>query len=183
MQRFISTSFSVLLLGTAIAWPILATPVSAKERVAQEDMQRYCQGRAAEKFHVSPRDILTLPLERSGDGFIVYGQYPQDGRDVTTFECHFGGGGRLKRVKATSDGGGGEDRAGEPVAERDMQRFCMGEAADAFDQRPQDILTLPVERDPGGYVVYGQYPLEGRRVTTFECHYDSSRVFRTVYEN
>lgn len=182
MPRLISPGFSMFVLGAAMVCPMLAIPASAKERVAQEDMQLYCQGRAAETFHVSPRDILTLPLERSGDGFVVYGQYPQDGRDVTTFECHFGGGGKWKRVKATSDGGD-DDQAGEAVAERDMQRYCMGEAADAFDQRPQDILTLPVERDSGGYVVYGQYPPEGRRVTTFECHYDRSRVFRTVYTN
>lgn len=54
-----------------------------------------------------------------------------------------------------------EVERGESVAERDRQRSCAGEAAEANGRRPQDILALPVERDPGGLVVYGQDPPEG----------------------
>lgn len=64
-----------------------------------------------------------------------------------------------------------------------MAKFCQGEASARFNQRPQEILTLPVERDGGGYTVYGQYPPDGNRVTTFECHFDSSGVFRRVARN
>lgn len=69
---------------------------------------------------------------------------------------------------------------GQPVAQSDMARYCMGEASGAFNVSPRDIATLPVEQISGGYVVYGQYPQTGQNVTTFECHFDSAGVFRTV---
>jgi hypothetical protein len=69
------------------------------------------------------------------------------------------------------------------VSVGNMARFCQGEASAMFKQRPQEILTLPVERDGGGFTVYGQFPPEGSRVTTFECHFDSSGVFKRVARN
>jgi hypothetical protein len=64
-----------------------------------------------------------------------------------------------------------------------MQKYCQGEAAARFGQRPQNILTLPVERNGGGFTVYGQFPPEGRRVTTFECSFDHQGLFRRVARN
>ncbi len=182
MDQRCSRFVLVLLLGAGMS-VAAAAPAMAKEVVAEGDMQRYCQGRAAQKFHVSPRDIITLPVESAGNGSVVYGQYPPDGQNVTTFECHFGSNGKWKRVKLTGGGEESHDRGGDPVAEADMPRFCAGEASAAFGQRPQDILTLPLERDPGGYVVYGQYPPDGSRVTLFECHFNNQGVYQTVYEN
>lgn len=69
--------------------------------VAQGDMPRFCEGEASARFHVSPREILTLPLERTGGGFAVYGQFPPEGRRVTTFVCHFDSTGRLTGVNRT----------------------------------------------------------------------------------
>lgn len=59
------------------------------------------------------------------------------------------------------------------VAVKDMQRHCQGEASAKFGQRPQNILTLPVERDHGMYTVYGQYPPEGSKVTLFICTFNA----------
>ncbi len=59
------------------------------------------------------------------------------------------------------------------VAVKDMQRYCQGEASAKFGERPQDILTLPVERDHGMYSVYGQYPPEGQDVTLFICTFNA----------
>lgn len=67
--------------------------------VAQQDMGRYCAGEASGAFGVRPQEISTLPLERSGGQFIVYGQYPPDGTNVTTFQCYFDGSGRFVRVE------------------------------------------------------------------------------------
>jgi len=61
-----------------------------------------------------------------------------------------------------------------------MARYCQGEASAAFHRKPQDILTLPVERNGGGFTVYGQFPPDGAKVTTFECRFDSSGAFRRV---
>ena len=64
-----------------------------------------------------------------------------------------------------------------------MAKFCVGEASARFGRRPQEFATLPVERDGGGYVVYGEFPVDSPNVTTFECHFDSSGLFRRVARN
>ena len=70
------------------------------------------------------------------------------------------------------------------VKVRDMMRYCQGEASARFKQRPQDILTLPVETtSAGGYRVYGQYPPKGNKVKTFVCKFDPDGLFRGVERN
>jgi hypothetical protein len=81
------------------------------------------------------------------------------------------------------DGYGSDSGSGNAVRMQDMQRFCRGEASAKFKQRPQDIATLPVENVADGYVVYGQYPQTGNDVTTFQCKFNQSRVFRRVNRN
>lgn len=61
------------------------------------------------------------------------------------------------------------------VAEPEMAAFCAGEAAAKLGTRPRNILTLPVEKSGGKYIVYGQSPAEGAKVTTFECKFGSDR--------
>lgn len=73
-----------------------------------------------------------------------------------------------------------ETTSRQRVSVGSMAKFCRGEASATFKRKPQDILTLPVERTGGGFTVYGQFPPEGSRVTTFECRFDSSGVFRRV---
>ncbi len=68
------------------------------ERVQMNDMGRYCKGAAAGKFGQRPQDILTMPVERDHDMYTVFGQYPQQGSDVTTFACTFGADGHLVGV-------------------------------------------------------------------------------------
>lgn len=62
-----------------------------------------------------------------------------------------------------------------------MARYCIGEAAGAFNVKPTQILTLPVEDDAGGaYSVYGQYPQDGPNTTTFECRFGPKGDFAWV---
>jgi hypothetical protein len=91
------------LLASAAVLLCATAPATAKERIAVEDMARYCAGEASAKFDVSPRDIITLPVEKAGHGHQVYGQFPAEGQDVSTFECHFKKHGALKYVKLTHD--------------------------------------------------------------------------------
>jgi len=182
MLRRISGFAATLSVCSAILCAVGSLPVHASDYVAEGDMQKYCQGRVAEQYHVNPRDITTLPTEHD-DGYTVYGQFPPDGADPTIFECHFGWNGKWKRVVITSEAAPSYSSEQEAVSENDMPRYCMGEASAALEVRPQDILTLPVERDPGGYVVYGQYPPDGSDITTFECHFNGTGVFQTVYAN
>lgn len=68
------------------------------ERVQNNDMGRYCKGAAASQFGQRPQDILTMPVEHDHDMYTVFGQYPQQGSDVTTFACTFSAEGRLVGV-------------------------------------------------------------------------------------
>lgn len=61
----------------------------SSDAVRVQDMQRYCRGEASEKFGQRPQDIATLPVENVSDGYVVYGQYPQTGINVETFQCKF----------------------------------------------------------------------------------------------
>ena len=61
-----------------------------------------------------------------------------------------------------------------------MGRYCKGEVSSRFHQRPRNITTLPVERSRGRYFVYGQFPPQGGRVTTFRCVFNADRRFAGV---
>jgi hypothetical protein len=69
--------------------------------VAEPKMAAFCAGEAAAKLGTRPRNISTLPVEKSGGKWIVYGQSPADGSDVTTFECTFGADRKYKGIKVT----------------------------------------------------------------------------------
>ena len=86
----------------------------------------------------------------------------------------------LSVVEAADDGAGaGGGRTF--VAEADMGRFCAGEASAEFGVRPQEILTLPVEKGRNGhFAVYGQFPPEGSSVTTFVCTFGPKGGFERV---
>jgi hypothetical protein len=119
---------------------------------------------------------VTRPTERSGSEYIVTGQFPPAGNNVVAFECLFDWNGSFRAIRTTTSGGG----AGRPVAIEDMPRYCAREAASKFDQRPSTIVTYSAERNGPEYIVYGQYPPDGKNVTRFQCRFDQSRVFRVA---
>lgn len=94
-----------------------ATMAGAKV-VAEPEMAAFCIGEAAAKLGTRPRNILTLPVEKSGGNYIVYGQSPAEGADVTTFECSFGSDRKYRGIKITGRpaGGGSADSGGAPPA-------------------------------------------------------------------
>jgi hypothetical protein len=49
-------------------------------------MSDFCTGEAAAELGTRPRNITTLPVEKSGGKYIAYGQSPAEGQDVTTFQ-------------------------------------------------------------------------------------------------
>lgn len=65
--------------------------------VSESDMAAYCRGEASAQFGVRPQDISTLPVERSGSAYIVYGQY-DEGTQTRTFECKFDSQGQFQSV-------------------------------------------------------------------------------------
>ncbi|MBN2629893.1 MAG: hypothetical protein JXR75_05075 [Rhodobacteraceae bacterium] len=80
---------SMLRLALATACALGAASATQAKVVAEPEMAAFCTGEAAAKLGTRPRNILTLPVEKSGGKYIVYGQSPAEGSDVTTFECKF----------------------------------------------------------------------------------------------
>ena len=83
------------------AQPLAAgMPVHRTNFVDRTLMSHFCCAKAASRFHVSPRDILTLPTEKQSHHYVVYGQWEQN--DIHTFTCTFSQRGQLTSLTRTS---------------------------------------------------------------------------------
>ena len=111
-----TTLFLRLVLATACA--VGAAAAAQAKVVAEPEMAAFCTGEAAAKLGTRPRNIMTLPVEKSGGKYIVYGQSPTEGADVTTFECTFGSDRKYSGIKITGRpaGGGSAENGGSPPA-------------------------------------------------------------------
>ena len=76
-----------------------STHLNASRAVNEAEMRDVCKASAALAFGQRSRHVLVLPVERDGDGYVVYGQYPEDGPDVSTFTCKFNRTGEFKHVR------------------------------------------------------------------------------------
>jgi hypothetical protein len=115
METEMKTTF-LLRLALVTACSVGAAGGAKAKVVAEPEMAAFCTGEAAAKLGTRPRNILTLPVEKSGGNYVVYGQSPAEGADVTTFECSFGSDRKYKGIKITGRpaGGGSADNAGAP---------------------------------------------------------------------
>jgi hypothetical protein len=124
-----------LVLATACACSIAAT--AHAKVVAEPEMAAFCTGEAAAKLGTRPRNILMLPVEKSGGKYIVYGQSPADGADVTTFECTFGSDRKYIGIKITGRPAGGSSDAGDaPPAAMARCRDMVGVPAEVETVSP-----------------------------------------------
>jgi hypothetical protein len=115
MEKDMNTTL-MLGLVLAAACAVGAAATAEAKIVGEPEMAAFCTGEAAAKLGTRPRNILTLPVEKSGGKYIVYGQSPADGADVTTFECTFGSDRKYTGIKITGRpaGGGSADNGGAP---------------------------------------------------------------------
>jgi hypothetical protein len=175
-----------LLAGGLLALAGLGGAARAKEarpNIPQAQMSAYCRGEAASKFSLSPRDISTLPVERVGTNFRVYGQSPAEGSRALFFTCEFNTHGEFDKVEMTSD-----KREAEPAASTDdkvtvteMPRFCKAKAADEFEVKLGRVTTNKALRESDGrYRVFGQYITAANDVQVFHCKFSPSGKFLSV---
>lgn len=101
MENDMSTT-KLLRLALATACAVGSAAAAHAKIVAEPEMAAFCTGEAAAKLGTRPRNILTLPVEKSGGKYIVYGQSPAEGANVTTFECKFGSDRKYHGIKITS---------------------------------------------------------------------------------
>lgn len=116
MPRFrqIVATASMLLMAAAV-------PASAKI-VSEAAMVSHCAEAAATELGVMMNDVLTLPAERTGGKYHVYGQYPASGQDVTLFECQYDSGKKFLNINVKGHHGHHTEAAG--TAPRSAQRAC-----------------------------------------------------------
>ena len=75
---------------------------------------------------------------------------------------------------------GGPGTGPRPVDVSEMQRYCRGEAADKFGQRPREIATEKPDRQKNGeFTVRGRFKDHGK-MQTFACTFGKRGFFRGV---
>lgn len=113
--------FRTLFTMTAAAVILAAFPASAKI-VAEPAMGSHCAEAAATELGVMMNDVLTLPVERTGGKYHVYGQYPASGQDVTLFECQYDS--KKNYLGLSMNGHHGHQSEVASSAPRTAQRAC-----------------------------------------------------------
>jgi hypothetical protein len=181
-----SLTAASLLAGVAITAPGLHGSVLAKENrpnISTQDMPAFCRGEAAAKFSLSPRYISTLPMERSGNNYRVYGQSPSEGDKALFFYCEFNQHREFDKVVMTSDKRESEPAtsASDTVTVTEMPKFCKGMAAEEFEVKPSRITTNKALRESDGrYRVFGQYITAANDVQVFHCKFGPDGKFLSV---
>lgn len=146
--RQLAATASMLLLAAAV-------PASAKI-VSEAAMLSHCAEAAATELGVMMNDVLTLPAERSGGKYHVYGQYPASGENITLFECQYDGNKNFTGLSVKGHHGHQTEAAGS--APRAAQRACA------------DMMGGPVQIEqvsslrPGFYEIIMKSDEQARRV-------------------
>ncbi len=123
---------------------ILATSSSARE--VRNDMPFTCKYEAKRNYGVAQGSGETLPVEKSRNGFVVYGQSPGNTDRALFFQCNFDRWGEYIGIKKTSDkryGGGGNANNYIP---KTVKRVCKGEASARWSMRPNEIRINKTKR-------------------------------------
>jgi len=168
-----------------IAFLIIGASLPAAQVIAANDqyMVRYCKSAVAKKYDVRQDNISTLPVERSGNHYKVYGQTPKEGQKALLFSCSFDHNSNFTHLNKTADNrrhsGNNHSSGNNNVSVSQMPTYCRGMASEKFHVRPQDITTQAVEQENGHYLVYGYYPPTGNQ-TSFICKFNSHGKFKHV---
>jgi hypothetical protein len=115
-------------LALATACAVGAAAAAQAKVVAEPEMAAFCTGEAAAKLGTRPHNIMTLPVEKSGGKYKVFGQSPTEGSEMTTFECTFEADRKYRGIKITSRParGGSTDNLGAPPAAMARCRDMVG---------------------------------------------------------
>jgi hypothetical protein len=157
----------------------------SRPNIPESEMMSFCRGEAASALQLSPRDISTLPVERSdGNNYRVYGQSPSTGDNALFFYCEFNQYREFDKVIKTSDKRSeSATQAGEVVNLEDMPAFCRGMAAEKFQESPRRITTnKPAIQSDGSYRVFGQYDLSDSQIQVFTCKFSPQKKFMNVHK-
>ena len=143
-------AFAAGLVGAVLA--AAAVPAVAKDKVAERDMLRYCQGEASAEFDVNPRTISMGDLRKIKHGaHNAEGTYESNSGDVA-FKCRFDSHDRFKWVR-TADNAAAD--SGKPsrkqVSACNDMLLGTGDIVDTTGLKP-GAYELIMEFSDGNYV-------------------------------
>lgn len=132
-------------LGLTLLGTVLLSTQSSANRV-RNDMPFICKYEAKRNFGVSQSASQTLPVERTRNGFIVYGQSPRNTNRALFYECRFDRRGEYRSIRKTSDKRYGMGHGHGNSVPKVARRICKGEASARWRMRPHDIRITNTKR-------------------------------------
>ena len=132
------------ILGLSLGILMFTTVSSAKQ--VRNDMPFTCKYEVKRNYGVRQNSIQTGSVERSRNGFVVYGQSPRNTNRALFFQCNFDRRGNYIGIRKTSDkryNGGGQANHRIP---KTVKRVCKGEASARWRMRPKDIRISKTRR-------------------------------------
>lgn|GEM_PF-5068682 len=131
------TKLFYMVAFTLFGISILSTEASARH--VQNDMAFMCKYEANINYGVPPGASRTLPVERTRNGFIVYGQSPRNTSRALFYECRFDRRGEYRGIQKTRDNRYYGRGHGNHHIPKTVRRICKGEASARWRTRPHDI--------------------------------------------
>ena len=176
------------ILGLSLLGILMFTTASSAKQVLN-DIPFTCKYEAKRNYGVRQNSIQTLPVERTRNGFVVYGQSPRNTNRALFFQCNFDRRGKYIGIRKTSDkryNGGGHVNNRIP---KTVRRVCKGEASARWRMRPNDIRISKAKRvGRNDYVVRlsarnyrGKCEISGSgHIYQFQTNYANNNVNRAV---
>ena len=176
------------ILGLSLLGILIFTTASSAKQV-RNDMPFTCKYEAKRNYGVRQNSMQTLPVEKTRNGFVVYGQSPRNTDRALFFQCNFDRRGNYIGIRKTSDkryNGGGQANNRVP---KTVRRVCKGEASSRWRTRPNDIRISKAKRvGRNDYIVKlsarnyrGKCEVSGSgHIYQFQTSYANNNANRTV---
>ena len=131
-------------LLNSIALALVMTTAFYSEIAAREvrnNMSSICKYEAERHFPRTQRNIRTLPVERTHNGFTVYGQSPRNTRRALYFECRFDRRGAYRSIRKIRDTRYPTDMGHRHTSYTPaiVRRICKGEASVRWRMNPRNV--------------------------------------------
>lgn len=153
-----------------VAFLIIGASLPASQIMAASDqyMFRYCKSAAEKEYGVSQDNIRTLPVERTGNHYKVYGQSPKDGQNALFFTCTFDHNSNFTHLKKVSDSRNHSGNNHSGGQNKNLRHECKVAAAEEFGLRRKNITVQKPTNSQGMIEVWGQFP-SNPSPTIFTC--------------
>ena len=164
----INSKIFLLIALTSIS---ILIPVSQAIAASDKYMIRYCKSSAEKHYNIEQSNITTLPVERSGHHYIVYGQSPKEGNNALFFNCEFNNSSDFISINKVSDTRRQSDNNNSGGQGNNLRHQCKIAAAKEFGLKRKNITVQRPVKEQGMFTIWGQFPSGQNDATVFTCTY------------